>query len=99
MAAAEATHALSVAAACIQDFWSHSWSADARQKVLMLILLYNSVPAIVISTLAVFVTFCLSGLNILPPMVTRLTLFGDHFWFSVWSMLFGCTAFVVALFA
>jgi len=91
-------YALSFKVERIQDFWSHSWHANAVRKVATLLFVYNGLPAAVLGTCAALGSMTLSGRSVLPPMVHERSEDGKRILgYSVWSQCFGIATFVVVL--
>jgi len=86
----------------INAFWSHSWQASHWQKVLVLLLFYNGVPAAVIGTLGAFLACGLAVLGYLPAMVWESSAVQSDkaavYGFFVWSTISGCFFYLVTLF-
>eukprot|EP00927_Polykrikos_kofoidii_P014196 TRINITY_DN16206_c0_g1_i1.p1 TRINITY_DN16206_c0_g1~~TRINITY_DN16206_c0_g1_i1.p1 ORF type:complete len:643 (-),score=58.59 TRINITY_DN16206_c0_g1_i1:42-1943(-) len=81
----------------IHEFWSHSWSAVQRQKVVVLLLEYNGVPASAVGTVAAFVGSGLFAAGGLPGWA-KLSLLGfETCECGNWGVLMGVLFFVPTL--
>ena len=67
----------------ITTFWSHSWHGGCWQKVLTLMVFYNSLASILLGTVAAFTMMWLFALGYLPGFAR--TSQGDMLW-SPWSL-------------
>eukprot|EP00927_Polykrikos_kofoidii_P061790 TRINITY_DN5661_c0_g1_i1.p1 TRINITY_DN5661_c0_g1~~TRINITY_DN5661_c0_g1_i1.p1 ORF type:complete len:546 (+),score=46.39 TRINITY_DN5661_c0_g1_i1:107-1744(+) len=91
-------HAWSRAVTSIREFWSHSWGASARLKVVVLLLEYSGHAAAAIGTIAASVGGALFAVGVLPPMVTKSGLLNDvNLELSIWCLLTGLLFFVTTL--
>ena len=72
----------------IDTFWSHSWHGSAWNKVLVLLLFYNGLPALLISSLLAALMFAFSSLGFLPGPEKPLTWGeeGETFVYSPWGL-------------
>lgn len=83
----------------IEEFWSHSWHTPAWKKILCLMILKNSLPATLLSTLVSFLAALCSYLDILPPVLmpasTSCRVCGVETY--LWSQFFGMISFCFLL--
>ncbi|CAJ1424629.1 unnamed protein product, partial [Effrenium voratum] len=82
----------------IDQFWSHSWRASTRKKVLVLLLYYNQGAAVCFSVLAGVAALILRGMNILPEFLKVESVLGGEYSYAAWTSIFGMMAFLVVLF-
>jgi hypothetical protein len=60
------TYDLSEQCEMIDQFWSHSWRANSRQKIINLYYHYNSLPAFILSFIAVLLAMVLVNIGVFP---------------------------------
>eukprot|EP00927_Polykrikos_kofoidii_P061792 TRINITY_DN5661_c0_g2_i2.p1 TRINITY_DN5661_c0_g2~~TRINITY_DN5661_c0_g2_i2.p1 ORF type:complete len:549 (+),score=53.11 TRINITY_DN5661_c0_g2_i2:118-1764(+) len=91
-------HAWSRTVTSIREFWTHSWRASARLKVVVLLLEYSGHAAAAIGTIAASVGCALFALGVLPAMVTKQSVMYDvDLENSVWGLLMGLLFFLITL--
>eukprot|EP00927_Polykrikos_kofoidii_P014201 TRINITY_DN16206_c0_g3_i1.p1 TRINITY_DN16206_c0_g3~~TRINITY_DN16206_c0_g3_i1.p1 ORF type:complete len:553 (-),score=38.65 TRINITY_DN16206_c0_g3_i1:133-1791(-) len=81
----------------IHEFWSHSWHAFPRQKVLVLLLEYNGLAAAVVGTMGAFVGSGLFAAGVLPGWAKFALLQGKTWEYGIWSVSMGVVFFVPTL--
>eukprot|EP00438_Fugacium_kawagutii_P017392 Skav217994 [mRNA] locus=scaffold3329:277276:277860:- [translate_table: standard] len=73
----------------IQCFWSHSWHANAWQKILLLMVIYNGRAALVLGSIAALLVQPLVFMSFLP--LYRRTLYeGITYDLAPWGLISGC---------
>mmetsp|Transcript_36016 Transcript_36016/g.99281 ORF Transcript_36016/g.99281 Transcript_36016/m.99281 type:complete len:656 (+) Transcript_36016:94-2061(+) len=92
----DGNYALSFATRSLDDFWSHSWHALMRHKVITMLLHYNGFPAVATSVVAAVTGVVLSCAGVLPKVCLHVPVLGDVN-LSIWATLFGIIVFTVVL--
>ncbi|CAE7944849.1 unnamed protein product, partial [Symbiodinium sp. KB8] len=88
-------HHLSEVTSEIETFWSHSWHGRAWQKILTLLILYNSLRSMAVASLGAVLASCLYAVEVLPGYDVEVD--ETHF-NSIWALATGCCLYFVLLF-